>query len=514
MLKFAKTHMATTARSRGLRVLGAAFLALALVSCQEADELGYGPKHLRPITTATREAMRELGLSETAPVLMRIFKQENVFEVWKQDRTGRYVLLKSYDICKWSGRLGPKIKEGDRQAPEGYYTITPGLMNPNSSYHLAFNTGFPNAYDRANGRTGTALMVHGACSSRGCYAMTDAQIQEIYALARDAFRGGQKAFQLQAYPFRMTAENLGKHWNDPNMPFWKMLKEGYDHFELTRMEPKVDVCGRKYVFNVTPKGDLSPAAACPELVQPEALRVATAKKAAEDEKKAIVIAARLDEERKATEERQILIAQREEERKRREEAVRIAAADNSRALGSLFGLVDPATGDQPAAGTVVAAAAADTPAATGEPVPRPAPRDGSTMMAMVEAAPAAAESSSMFSRLFTFGGDAEEEAAVVASAEAAVEATPGAEAAGGAVLTPDPTTTAALPRPVAPAAVPASPAEPAASSGTVQPACAPAGSPAAAGTPVCPPVVSAAAPPSAAAAQDNPGLFDRLTGWF
>ena len=122
-------------------------------------------------------------------------------EIWKQNRDGEYALLKTYPICRWSGDLGPKKKQGDRQAPEGFYTITPGQMNPNSNYYLAFNTGYPNAYDRAWGYTGSELMVHGDCSSRGCYAMTDEQIQEIYALARESFFGGQKSFPA-CRPFR------------------------------------------------------------------------------------------------------------------------------------------------------------------------------------------------------------------------------------------------------------------------------------------------------------------------
>jgi hypothetical protein len=128
-------------------------------------------------------------------------------------------------------------------------------MNPNSNYYLAFNTGFPNAYDRAWGYTGSDLMVHGDCSSRGCYAMTDEQIQEIYALARESFFGGQKAFQLQAYPFRMTAMNMAKHRNNPNFAFWKMLKEGYDHFNASHQEPKVAVCEKRYVFDATQPDD-------------------------------------------------------------------------------------------------------------------------------------------------------------------------------------------------------------------------------------------------------------------
>ena len=99
------------------------------------------------------------------------------------------------------------------------------------------------------------LMVHGACSSSGCYSMTDEQIEEIYAFGRDAFRGGQTEFQIQAFPFRMTAANMARYRNDPNYEFWKMLKEGYDHFEITKVPPKVDVCEKRYVFNRIPEGD-------------------------------------------------------------------------------------------------------------------------------------------------------------------------------------------------------------------------------------------------------------------
>jgi hypothetical protein len=121
-------------------------------------------------------------------------------------------------------------------------------MNPNSSYHLSFNIGYPNAYDRAHGATGAHLMVHGACTSAGCYAMSDAAVEEIVALAREAFAGGQKAFQFQAYPFRMTAQNMARYRSDPNMPFWRQLKEGSDRFEATGLEPAVGVAAARYVF--------------------------------------------------------------------------------------------------------------------------------------------------------------------------------------------------------------------------------------------------------------------------
>ena len=184
-------------------------------------------------------------MAKDSPILVRVFKEEAELEVWKKNRDGQYALLKTYPICRWSGDLGPKKKQGDRQAPEGFYTITPGQMNPNSNYYLAFNTGYPNAFDRAWNRTGSELMVHGDCSSRGCYAMTDEQMQEIYALARESFFGGQKSFQLEAFPFRMTALNMARHRNNPNYAFWKMLKEGYDHCEATHQEPKVAVVAAK-----------------------------------------------------------------------------------------------------------------------------------------------------------------------------------------------------------------------------------------------------------------------------
>jgi murein L,D-transpeptidase YafK len=214
-------------------------------------------------------------MPKDSPVLIRIFKEEAELEVWKQDSTAQYQLLKVYPICRWSGELGPKKVEGDRQAPEGFYSITPGLMNPNSSYYLAINIGFPNTYDKANGYSGNFLMIHGDCSSRGCYAMTDEQIGEIYSLARESFLGGQKAFQIQAYPFRMTAANLTRHRTNPNMPFWKMLKEGDDHFQVTHLEPKVDVCEKHYVFDAQPPAGstkplvFSPSGRCPAYEVPQ-----------------------------------------------------------------------------------------------------------------------------------------------------------------------------------------------------------------------------------------------------
>ena len=236
---------------RALAASAAFAAALALAGCNE-DVYQLPTRAMKELSPEMVALLDKKGMPKDSPILVRIFKEESELEVWKQDTTGRFQLLKVYPICRWSGDLGPKVHEGDRQAPEGFYTITPDLMNPNSNYYLAINTGFPNAYDRANDRHGAFLMIHGDCSSRGCYAMTDEQIGEIYSLARESFLGGQQSFQIQAYPFRMTPTNLARHRTNPNLAFWRMIKEGNDHFEVSRLEPKVDVCDRHYVFDAQP----------------------------------------------------------------------------------------------------------------------------------------------------------------------------------------------------------------------------------------------------------------------
>ncbi len=225
----------------------AAALILALAACQD-DGFQRSSRHLSPIPPSTLALMANKGMSKNDPIVIRSYKKESELELWKRGSDGRFALLKTYPICRWSGQLGPKVREGDRQAPEGFYAITPAQMNPNSSYYLSFDTGYPNAFDRAHGRSGSHLMVHGSCSSRGCFAMTDEVIAEVYAVAREAFAGGQRTFQFQSYPFRMTPKNLAQHRLDQNMPFWKNLKEGSDYFETVGLEPKVAVCGKRYVF--------------------------------------------------------------------------------------------------------------------------------------------------------------------------------------------------------------------------------------------------------------------------
>ncbi len=212
------------------------------------------------------------GMATSTPMYIRVFKEESELELWKQREDGRFYHFKTYPICNWSGALGPKLRQGDMQAPEGFYRVPQNMMNPHSQFHLAMNMGYPNAFDRANNRTGDFLMIHGKCKSAGCYAMTDALMEEIYALARESFIGGQEQIHVDAFPFRMTAANLERHKGDPNFRFWLTLKEGYDFFEASRQPASVVVCERRYVVNArSSRAKPLPDRACPPLekVEPE-----------------------------------------------------------------------------------------------------------------------------------------------------------------------------------------------------------------------------------------------------
>ena len=252
--------MALVLKSGWLKPVAAALLVLLVAGCAGVERVKTGTVY--PDTIAR---MASLDMERGAPILIRIYKEGSALEVWKEDRTGRYALLKTYAICRFSGGLGPKMAEGDHQAPEGFYDVGPGQMNPNSREYLAFNIGYPNAFDRSLGRTGDSLMVHGGCRSVGCYAMTNEQIEEIFGLAYEAFRAGQDAIQVQAFPFRMTSANLSEHAGDANAPFWAMLKEGSDRFEASGTPPNVSVCDHRYVFDDSPLTALASGGTCTAL---------------------------------------------------------------------------------------------------------------------------------------------------------------------------------------------------------------------------------------------------------
>jgi murein L,D-transpeptidase YafK len=266
----------------GLTIAACAWIA----GCDDDSYLDQSSaRSQQPISSATLAKMEALDTTPSSPTVIRTYKKEGELEIWKMKSNGEYALLKTYPMCRWSGQLGPKKREGDMQVPEGFYSIAPGQMNPNSHYYLAFNVGYPNAYDRAYGRTGGNVMVHGVCSSAGCFSMTDEQVADIYAIARDSFAGGQREIQLQSYPFHMTAENMAKFRLDPNIDFWKNLKDGSDHFEVTKNEPSVLVCGKHYVFDATTKDEVSGSEPCPALKRDQDVEALVAEKEDKDETK-------------------------------------------------------------------------------------------------------------------------------------------------------------------------------------------------------------------------------------
>ena len=200
---------------------------------------------IKNVTPPLTRALEKQSLKIGQPIFIRIFKASDELELWMKSGD-TFTLFKTYPICYFSGELGPKQKTGDRQSPEGFYSVAARQLNPYSRFHLSFNLGYPNAYDRAHGRTGDALMVHGNCVSVGCYAMTDKRIEEIYTLADAALRNGQNAFDVHVFPFRLTPKNLKKYADSPWLDFWKNLQQGYDYFEQHQVPPRISVKQKRY----------------------------------------------------------------------------------------------------------------------------------------------------------------------------------------------------------------------------------------------------------------------------
>jgi murein L,D-transpeptidase YafK len=203
--------------------------------------------HGTPDLEKLDERFATQGVELGAPIYLRIFKLEFEFELWVY-KEGRFVRFATYPICRWPGHLGPKLHKGDRQAPEGFYTVSAKQVNASSRNHRSLDLGYPNLFDRAHGRTGFALQVHGGCRTEGCYAMTDAVIEEIWRFVSAALEQGQPRVPVHVFPFRMTDRNVslrrGYEWEG----FWADLKKGYDLFEQTGLPPVVSVCKDRYVF--------------------------------------------------------------------------------------------------------------------------------------------------------------------------------------------------------------------------------------------------------------------------
>ena len=201
------------------------------------------------VGTTMKTQLAEKNLELGSPAFIRAFKEEKELELFIKDKTtGKFVLFRKYPIAATSGTLGPKLAEGDGQVPEGFYFVPPSAMNPNSSYHLSFNIGYPNSYDKARGRTGSFIMIHGSNVSIGCLAMTDEKIEEIYTICQAAHDGGQPFFRVHIFPFRMTDARMEKAAGSKHLPFWQNLKTGYDLFEKNKVPPNVSVKEKQYAF--------------------------------------------------------------------------------------------------------------------------------------------------------------------------------------------------------------------------------------------------------------------------
>jgi murein L,D-transpeptidase YafK len=235
------------------------FAGLAAILLELGRRHAPGPLHTAPLA----QRLAPGGFVPGQPVYLRLFKEERLLELW-MERSGRFEKALSFPICAWSGTLGPKLKEGDGQSPEGFYLVSRRQLKPDSSFHRALNVGFPNAFDAAQGRTGSFLMIHGACVSIGCYAMTDAGIEDIYAAVEQALANGQEAVPVHIFPFRMTEQRLAATSAEPWHGFWQNLAEGDRLFHATGRPPRAYACGTRYGFA---SADGPPPAGC-EAVRP------------------------------------------------------------------------------------------------------------------------------------------------------------------------------------------------------------------------------------------------------
>lgn len=227
----------------GYLLFASIFFLMASCSMANEDRVALAKKDVEP---GLKKELAAKNLDYGASIFIRIFKQPGLLEVWLKNEAGTYTFFKGYDICAFSGELGPKLKEGDKQSPEGFYFVNTGRLNPRSRFHLSFNLGYPNAYDRYHQRTGSALMVHGSCVSVGCYAMTDRYIEEIYVLANAALENGQPFFRVHVFPFHLTTENLQRYQDHRWYDFWLNLQEGYRYFEQKRVPPNITVASGTY----------------------------------------------------------------------------------------------------------------------------------------------------------------------------------------------------------------------------------------------------------------------------
>ena len=228
---------------------------------QRAAASGSLPLPGTPNVAILRDRLKEQGVTLAAPILIRVFKSESELEIWKE-KDGVFVLFSTYPICHWSGTIGPKLRTGDKQAPEGFYTLTRAQLRHTVRHPKALNIGFPNVLDQSLARTGSDILIHGGCSSVGCFAMTNPVMDEIHQITVSAIDSGQQHVPVHVFPFRMTPENMKAHEGSPWANFWANLKQGYDALDAWKRPPTITICDGGYGFqqaaNATASGTIEP----------------------------------------------------------------------------------------------------------------------------------------------------------------------------------------------------------------------------------------------------------------
>jgi len=199
-----------------------------------------------------QELFGQAGLGfPPAALLFRAFKQDMRLEVWAQSKpTDPWVHVTTYEICYGSGGLGPKRKQGDRQVPEGFYTIN--YFNPATPYHLGMQVSYPNSSDRILGDPhdpGSEIMIHGDCVSVGCLAMSDERSEELWLMATTVVQKVGGKVHVHIFPARDMAALLASGQYPAMREFWENLKEGLDYFNAKRALPRIAVDSHgRYLF--------------------------------------------------------------------------------------------------------------------------------------------------------------------------------------------------------------------------------------------------------------------------
>jgi len=194
--------------------------------------------------TALQTKLKKDNFSTNFEVFIAAYKAEGKLEVWlRSNGQNQFFLFESYKFCEHSGKLGPKIIEGDLQTPEGFYKIN--VFNPESTYHLSLGIDYPNKVDLErtgkDQKPGGDIYIHGNCTTVGCIPLTDEKIKEVYLLAVEAKNAGQEEIQVYIFPFKMTDRNLRKHGKEfpQQLSFWQNLQQGYAYFAKYRTLPSV-----------------------------------------------------------------------------------------------------------------------------------------------------------------------------------------------------------------------------------------------------------------------------------